>query len=260
MNAGQDMWIYLLGPFLSLLPQRWRKALPFYQAVHWRSAAIVSGLAESVVAHALLMYWYSYSVVTWVSRGLDTALSKSAPTGITDHDIGFAALVIWATHPLTWLIAFVGIEGMARMCAAFTDSVLGVFPLYLVEKIYSKIFRSGAPEPAGAVKFSQSHLSSYVGTVKERVLSARLSKVPDELRVAKEAAEEILEIRAWRGKPDWTPPRVVRYEDRYYRLEDCARISGPRPFVYKLRRLAAGVPGRTVLIYSPEEAPILADR
>jgi hypothetical protein len=24
--------------------------------------------------------------------------------------------------------------------------------------------------------------------------------------------------------------------------------------------LAAGVPGRTVLIYSPEEAPILADR
>ena len=44
------MWIFLLGPFLSLLPERWRKALPFYQAVHWRSAAILSGLAESVIA------------------------------------------------------------------------------------------------------------------------------------------------------------------------------------------------------------------
>jgi len=61
-------------------------------------------------------------------------------------------------------------------------------------------------------------------------------------------------------EPDWNPPRVVRYEDRYYRLEDYARGSGPRPFVYRLRRLAAGVPGRTVLVYSPDEAPITANR
>jgi hypothetical protein len=254
------MWIYLLGPFLSLLPERWRKALPFFQAVHWHSASILSGLAESVIALTALLYWYSYSVTTWVSRALDNTLSKSAPTGITDHDIGFAALVIWATHPLTWLIALVGIEGVARTCAALTDTVLGIFPLYLLEKTYSKIFRRGAPDPAGAVKFSQSHVSSYVGTVKEKVLSARLSQVPDELCVSKNAAEEFLEIRAWCEKPDWTPPRVVRYEERYYRLEDFSRGPAPRPFVYKLRRLAAGVPGRTVLIYSPHEAPILANR
>jgi hypothetical protein len=257
---GQDMWIFLLGPFLSLLPKRWRKALPFHDAVHWRSAAVLSGLAESVIALAGLMYWYSYSVTTWVSRALDNVLGQSTPTTITDHDIGFAALVIWATHPLTWTIAFFGIEGMARLCAAFTDTVLGIFPLYLLEKIHSKIFRRGVPEPAGAVKFSQSHVSSYVGTVKEKVLTARLSQVPDELCLAKNDSEEILEIRSWRAKPDWTPPRVVRYEDRYYRLEDCARGSGPRPFVYKLRRLAAGVPGRTVLIYSPDEAPVTASR
>ena len=90
----------LLGPLLSLLPERWRKALPFYQSVHWRSAAVLSGLAESVIALGGLMYWYSYSVTTWVSRGLDNTLSKSAPTAITDHEIGFAALLIWATHPL----------------------------------------------------------------------------------------------------------------------------------------------------------------
>jgi hypothetical protein len=161
---------------------------------------------------------------------------------------------------LTWVIAFVGIEGMARLCAAFTDTVLGVFPLYLIEKIYSKVFRRGAPEPAGAVKFSRSHVSSYVDTVKEKVLTARLSQVPDELCVAINGSEEILEIRAWCAKPDWTPPRVVRYEDRYYRLEESSRSSAPRPFVYKLRRLAAGVPGRTVLIYSPDEAPVTTSR
>jgi len=254
------MWIYLLGPFLSLLPRRWRKALPFYDAVHWHSAAILSGLAESVMALAGLMYWYSYSVTTWVSRGLDNVLTKNAPTTITDHDIGFAALVIWATHPLTWAIAFVGVEGLTLVSAALADTVLGLFPLYLLEQIYSKIFRSQAPEPARAVTFSESHLSSYFGSMREKVVNARLSQVPDEHYILKNTAEEILEIRAWRAKPDWNPPRVVRYDDRYYRLEDCRRGSGPRPFVYKLRRLAAGVPGRTVLVYSPEEAPVTANR
>jgi hypothetical protein len=254
------MWIFLLGPFLSLLPRRWRKALPCYDAVHWHSAAILSGLAESVMALAGLMYWYSYSVTTWVSRALDDVLSKSAPTTITDHDIGFAALVIWATHPLTWAIAFAGVEGLTRVSAALADTVLGLFPLYLLEQIYSKTFRSQAPEPAGAVKFQESHVSSYARTLREKVVSARLSEVPDEHYILKNTAEEILEIRAWRAKPDWNPPHVVRYDDRYYRLEDCARGPGPRPFVYKLRRLAAGVPGRTVLIYSPDEAPVTASR
>jgi hypothetical protein len=257
---GQDMGIFLLGPFLSLLPSRWRKALPFYDAVHWRSAAILSGLAESVMALGGLMYWYSYSVTTWVSRALDNALSKSAPTGITDHEIGFAALVVWATHPLTWAIAFVGVEGMTRVCAALADTVLGLFPLYVLEKIYSKIVRSEEPEPAGAVKFSQSHVSSYVDTMREKVVNSRLSQVPDEHCLLKDTAEEILEIRAWCAKPDWNPPRTVRYEDRYYRLEECARGSGPRPFIYKLRKLSKGVPGRTVLIYSPDEAPVTASR
>ena len=252
------MWTYLLGPFLALLPKRWRKALPFYQAVSWRPASIISGLAESVIALAALMYWYSYSMTTWVSHALDNVLGQNAPTTITDHDIGFAALLVWSTHPLTWTIAFFGIEGAARLCTALTDTVLGIFPLYLVDKVYSAIFRRGAPQPRGAVTFSQSHFSSYVGTMKERVLTARLSQVPDELCVVNNASEEFLEIRAWRAKPEWTPPRTVRYEDRYYRLEECARGSGSRPFIYKLRKLSKGVPGRTVLIYAPEEQPVIA--
>jgi len=197
---------------------------------------------------------------TWVSRALENVLSKNAPTTITDHDIGFAALVIWATHPSTWAIVFFGVEGLTRVLAALGDTVLGLLPLYLLEQIYSKIFHGGAPELAGAAKFSESHVSSYVGAMREKVVSAGLSQVPDEHYVQKNTSEEILEIRAWRAKPDWNPPRVVRYHDRYYRLEDCSRGSRPRPFVYKLRRLAAGVPGRTVLVYSPEEAPVTANR
>jgi hypothetical protein len=254
----RDMLIYLLGPFLALLPTRWRKALPFYQSVPWHAAAILSGLAESVVALTALLFWYSVSVTSWVSRGLDSVLSKSPPMDITEHEVGFAALLIWAMHPLTWTIAFFAIEGVARLCASFTDTVLGVFPLYLVEKIYSKICRRGPPEPSGAAKFSQSNVSSYIDTVKEKILAARLTQVPDELCLGKDGDDEFLEIRTWQAQPDWTPPRIIRYEDGYYRLEECSRSSAPRPYIYKLRKLPKGVPGRTVLTYSPDEQPVIA--
>ena len=250
--------IYLLGPFLALLPTPWRKALPFFQSVPWHAAAILSGLAEFVIALGALLFWYSYSVASWVSRGLDSALSQSPPMDISVHDVGFAGLLIWATHPLTWLIAFFVIEGVARACASFTDTVLGVFPLYLLEKICSKIFRRGTPKPAGTATFSRSHVFSYLDTMKEQIQTARLTQIPDELSLSKDADDEFLEIRAWRTKPDWTPPRTVRYEDRYYRLEECSRSSAPRPYIYKLRKLPAGVPGRTVLTYAPEEQPVIA--
>ncbi len=34
----------------------------------------------------------------------------------------------------------------------------------------------------------------------------------------------------------------------------------PRPFRYTLRKLGAGVMGRTVLVYSPEAEPVLAKK
>jgi hypothetical protein len=89
---------------------------------------------------------------------------------------------------------------------------------------------------------------------------ATLPLVPDELHFMREGSDEILEIHSCRVKTEWTPPRVVRHEDRYYRLEACSERTAPRPFVYTLRRLPAGVPGRTVLIYSPEQTPGRVER
>jgi hypothetical protein len=95
------------------------------------------------------------------------------------------------------------------------------------------------------------NVSSYAGAIRERIRTARLPEVPDELYFTKNESGEILEICASRRKQDWTPPRVVRYLDTYYRLESDSSTAGARPFRYRLRRLAAGVPGRTVLIYAP---------
>ena len=68
---------------------------------------------------------------------------------MTEQEIGFTALVIWATQPLTWVIAFAAIEGAVRLVgAAFTETNLGTFPLFLFGKIFARL--SGQSEPSAA--------------------------------------------------------------------------------------------------------------
>jgi hypothetical protein len=249
------MWTFLLGPFVSVFPKRWRDALPFSTHVRWGLATAVSGLAESAIALVAVSYWYLHAMTAWVGRGVEAAMSGKMGPGVTDQAIGSVALVIWVTHPLTLLLGFAGIEGAIRLCAAaFSDNILGILPLFLLDKVFVTVFRRRGPKSMNAANSPNN--SSLVGAVRERVLVARLPIVSDELCFRRSASEEILEIYASRRKQDWTPPRVVRYQDRYYRLEADSLGPAPRPFHYMLRRLAAGVPGRTVLQYSPSDATI----
>lgn len=255
------MLTYLLGPFLALLPLRWRKSLPMSEGVRWRRATVLSGFAEAVIALASLLFWYSYYMNLLVSNGLDSALSGKMGPGVTDQTIGFTALVIWATHPLTWLIAFAGVEGSVRLvAAAFTETNLGTLPLFLADKIFLKLSGRSAPSAAKAAGYVEGNLSSYAAAIRQKAILKRLPQVADELFVCGNGLEEILEIRACRRKEDWDPPRTVRFHETFYRLEACAEGTPPRPFRYTLRKLSAGVMGRTVLIYAPQEAPVLAKK
>lgn len=253
------MTTFLLGPFLALLPKRWRSSLPGSDSMEWRTPMILSGLGQSLIALVAMMYWYSYSVTGWVSRGLDAALAGKVGPGVTEQDIGFMGLVIFATHPLTWLIAYSGVEGSVRLCAALTESYLGVLPLFILDKIYLKMIGRSAPSAARAAGYEQGNWSSYTGAIREKVRLSRMPLLPDELSFSKAHADEILEIRACRRKADWTPPKTVCYQGAFYRLEASSDGPGPRPFRYRLRRLTAGVMGRSVLVYAPEETPVLAN-
>ena len=95
------MLTFLLGPFLAALPRRWRQSLPLLKSLGWRTPCMLSGFGELVVAIVAYMYWYSYSMNTWVSRGLDAALAGKMDPRVTDHDITIMSLFIFATHPLT---------------------------------------------------------------------------------------------------------------------------------------------------------------
>ena len=250
------MWTYIVGPILSLLPRGWRKALPFSEDIRWAHAVAISGFVELVVALAGLLKWYSISMTTWVNRGLEVALNSKAGSGITDQAIGAMAWFMWANHPLTWILGYFSVEGAVRLCgAAFSDSLLGTLPLFLVDKTV-RVFFGGSKttqEVPGAA-------SSFFGAVGEKILQSSVPLGADEISFQKDAAGEIMEIRASRRKQDWDPPRVVRFEESYYRLEECSKCVGPRPFRYKLRRLPAGVPGRKVLLYEPGDAVVAGTR
>lgn len=252
-----EMTNYLLGPFLAFLPKRWRESFPVGSSFPWRYSVILSGLLESALALLALVYWYSYSVTHWAQDAVYAAIQNGAE--INPNAIGFAGLAIMFLHPLTWFICYCGVEGAVRLCAAFTDTVLGVFPLYLAEKVYFLFARGKDSGMHRSAPASQHYLASIVQAVLEKLFVARLPQVPDELFYTKDQANEILQIRSSRPKTDWNPPQVIVHEGRYFRLEACSRSRAPRPFVYTLRRLSAGVPGRSALKYSPEQPPVLVD-
>ena len=229
--------------------------------IEWRTASMLSGFAEFLFGVVAMLYWYSYSVSTWVSRGLDAALSGKAGPSVNEQEVGFMAIFIFATHPLTWLIFYIAVEGSVRLVgAAFTENNLGVLPLFVADKIFLKITGRSVPSAAQAAGYTQTNISSYVGAIREKARVVRTTVIPDELCVTREGADEFLEIRACRSKPDWTPPRTVRFQDTFYRLEGSSSGSGPRPFHYRLRRLPAGVMSRTVLQYAPELEPLVWEK
>jgi hypothetical protein len=255
------MLTYLLGPILALLPRTWRKLLPFDSGVDWRRATLLSGFGEAVVALVSLMYWYSDYMALLVNNGVDSAITGKMGPRVTDQEIGFTALVIWATHPLTWVITFAGVEGAVRLVsAAFTETNPGTFPLFVPDKIVRKLSRRSRQSAAEAAGYSESNISSYMGAIREKAYYTRLPEVSDELSFSGSFPDEFLEIRASRKKAEWIPPRTVRYQDTFYRLEANSNGMPPLPFCYTLRKLPAGVMGRSVLVYSPGEEPVFAKK
>jgi len=253
------MWTYVLGPFLSVFPRRWREAFPFSGHVSWPRATAISGITESTAALIGLAHWYYYAMNTWVGRGVDTALSGKSGPGVRPQDIGGVALIVWASHPLTWLIGYFGLEGALRVGAALTGTGLGTLPFFLIGKTCSLLFGARAADPLSETG-SADHAFSEANGIRARIAGAGLSSISDELFFERKGAEEILEICASRKKEGWGPPRTVRYQDTYYRLEAASLGERPRPFHYTLRRLPVGVPGRTVLLYTPADAVIRQER
>jgi len=224
------MFTFLLGSFLAALPKRWRQSLPFFKSMDWRTPCLLSGFGELGLAIIAYMYWYSYSMNTWVSRGLDAALAGKMDPRVTDRDITVMSLFIFATSPLTWMIVGVFAEGSVRLVgAAFTESNLGILPLFVADKIFLKMTGRSGPGVAQAAGYTETNVSSYVGAIREKVRVSTKAMVPDELCVTREGADEFLEIRACRSNRTGRLRElcVIRKRSTGWRSPLVARSRGP---------------------------------
>ena len=220
--------------------------------VKWERAAALSGILESAAAVVGLGYWYMHAMIPMVGGGMDLAVNGKLGPGVTEHQIGGAALFVFVSQPLTWILLYFFFEGAVRFCGAtFTESVMGTLPLCVLE---TAVLLTRNREGAKPGEAARKNAESLVASVRERLLLTRLKDIPDELHHSKSALEEMLEIWASRRKLDWAPPRIVRVDDLYYRLEGVAVEKGIRPFRYRLKRLPAGVPSRTMVLYKSGEA------
>ena len=239
----------LLGPILSVLPRRWRESQRLFSSIHWPIATALSGVIESLLMLLASVYWYSYSVTHWAKDAVYSAIHAGARIPVNTE--GFAALAVMFLHPVTWLIAFCAIEGIVRFLgAAFTGETLGILPFFLLDKIVG--YFTSCAKPHHRANIGISPWLSLLPWIRQRIAFLRHPVLSDEVRYSADAMGEVMWIRSSRPKNGWEPPRVICCEDIFYRLEGAAERSGPRPFLYVLRRLPAGVHGRRVITYSPD--------
>src|SRR5260370_18397268 len=237
------MWRLALGTILSLMPGRWRAGLRLNEAIPWVRATVLSGFLESLLAFFALIDWYSHSVTTWAANALDSALRNGPERAVPGQAIEFSALVLWVMHPLTWVIGFFVIEGLVRLlAAAFTEQIFATLPLAFADWSYGKATARPAEGDALYMPSGREQLQSIVSIVKGKIIAARFQEVADELVELSEGSEAFLEIHSSRAKAEWIPPKTVRIGDVYFRLEQLAQGNVPRPFIFRLRRLAAGRP------------------
>jgi len=230
--------------------------LPFSLRIQWSRAATLSAILQLVASIAAIGEWYLYKMTSVVNAGIESATGGSLQGKVSDHQIAAAALIIFVMSPFTWVLSYFLLEGAVRLFAAVsTEDALGTLPLYLLGRV---LFPPANRNHLQHREAGQSNVKSFVGSIRERVVVAKLAQVPDELRYSCSDSEEFLEIWASRKNPDWVAPAVMRVDEIYYRLEETSFEKGTRPFRYRLRRLSKGVPGRKVLIYKTVDALVKA--
>jgi hypothetical protein len=229
------MWTYLFGPFLSLLPASWRANLPSAQAINWRRATFLSGVLETVASLFALVYWYSYSVTHHTQLQLSRALQAHPDIVTPPQLIGLMSYVLVALNVVTWAIAWFWLEGIVRAVgAAVTGETVGTLPLWLIDQFYRFFHRRSEHRRRPAL-------------------------AQDEVAWCKDGQAEVLRVMSCRPKPTWKNRPTVRIKEEFFQVDKSIPGSGPRPYVYHLRRLQPGEIIRGLENYDPR-APLREPR
>lgn len=212
---------FIFGPVIALLPKRWRENLLAARgSVSLVPGAIISGVVEAILGLAALIVWYS----VFVTMAAQVAATSSAP-GAGNSRLGMYVYVLFWLNPITWIVAYFGLEGAVRaVCAISTDQVYGMLPLFLIERSV-RALRPAKPE---------------------------LPLVADEVLPGGATCD--MKIASCRARSEWTYPFTIRYAGAFFQVVASTCLgAGVRPYIYSLRRLPPGEVARGLREYDPAD-------
>ena len=223
MAATWTTWV--LGPVYTLLPRSWRAAICPESERFLTRAATISGVAEALIAARVLSLWYVHFFSMLGDHYARYASSREAI--MAPEIVGEAGFLVFASYPLTWVILYFGLEGIFRsFAAAVGNEVLGIFPLYAVERLCR--------------------------LVRVRRTAPCVPLVPDEITPGDATCD--IKISSCRKRSGWEYPFTIRYERAYFQVIAERFIgAGPRPYIYSLRRLPLGEVARGLKDYHPDD-------
>lgn len=223
---------YVFGPFAALLPKRWRGGARNGPTRYFARAALISGVAEAVLAMVALGVWYAKSIGLFSSHYASYVAASGQSLSSEWTFAGGAGLIGFATNVLTWLIVFFAVEGVIRAFAAMaSNEVVGTLPFYLVDLGWRKL--------------------------RPKRKAQELPLVPDEVTPGGATCD--IRIASCRRRDGWKYPFTLRYGGGYFQVIDEQHMgAGPRPYLYSLRRLPPGEKAGGLKNYDPTDvlAPV----
>ncbi|HTZ74424.1 MAG TPA: hypothetical protein VMB47_10920 [Candidatus Aquilonibacter sp.] len=218
---------YVVGPFYTLLPKRWREREHAGAGKYLARAAMASGLAEAFIALVVLWFWFIYYVGTLGDHYPAFSLTSGQFAFRSLELSGETAFLTFMVNPATWVVCYFGLEGIVRTFGALTTGeVVGTLPLYIADSAW---------------RFTQ-----------RKRAAAELPLVADEITPGGKICD--IQIASCRRREGWKYPFTLRYAGVYFQViaEKCITV-GPRPYVYSLRRLPAGEIASGLHNYDPSD-------
>lgn len=227
-QAHANMLSFFTGIVAALLPERFRSRSML--AFASPGSAVASGAIESLTCLTVLIVRY-FAFANARLGGVSTHTTlKAAETGgeTAVMGLGIFILVAYAIQPVTLLLIYFAVEGIARGAAALVSGeVVPSLPLQLLAMAATR------------AKAAQ----------RERELGP-----PVEDLVQPGSGDFALVIATCRPKP-WNQMTTISYQNQFYELVREESSQPPRRWVYVLRKRHEGKVVRGgIYQYSPDEA------
>ncbi len=216
------MLSFLVGVWMSLLPRSWWRSWQPESTLHFRWAAMASGVLQFLV----FLFATASLYVSYVARHAGAYAGAGRLAGLVALVFSTLEFLLYPHH---LLLGYLMVEGMVRTGAAFiADEILPSFPLWLAVRWQQR----------ASAKAAEAAMGLRVSDTVERV-----EGLPYDLRIS-----------SCRPKERWNDKLLtITYEDQFYEVLREERGPRPRQFIYLLRKAPESKVIRGHHYYRPDE-------